>query len=473
MAQTAQGLTPEQWQRGRTGDDGQYGAGDASAGDASAGDASAGDASAGDASAGDASLSAASSRRKAALIAVAVVAVLIASGTAAFALAAGNRNSGDDLGLRHRPVALKPPECSRAAAAGPRLRAFPAVRVRGRTGKPFGVAVSSDGKAVFVVTDAAVQVYKAAGKALTYSGRSYPVGSSSRKATTATLTRDGRYLLVASDTGIKVLDAIAAENGGPNALLGTLTVPGLAKYSRAIGVAVTPDDKFAFVSLQFRDQVGVFNLGKAISHRFAAGRGYYVGSLDVGAQPVGLAMSYDGSTLYATAFRGNSAVPGILSVVDVVRATSKGQLANAVISKVTTGCYPARIVVTRDDKKVWVTARESDYLLGYSAWALRHRPERALIAKVHVGQQPIGIAIVGGGRQIVVSDSDSTTSLRRPGSLAVVDAGAALSHKQALLGYIPAGRTPHEMAASPDGRVLYVTDYDGSELQIINLRDLP
>ncbi len=107
-----------------------------------------------------------------------------------------------------------------------------------------------------------------------------------------------------------MLDAIAAEKGDQGAILGTLKVPGLTKYGRAIGVAVTPDDNFAFVSLQFRDQVGVLNLGKAIREQFDASVDYYVGSLNVGAQPVGLTMSSDGATLYATAFVGNSAVPG-------------------------------------------------------------------------------------------------------------------------------------------------------------------
>ncbi len=74
-------------------------------------------------------------------------------------------------------------------------------------------------------------------------------------------------------------------------------------------------------------EVGVFNLGKAIREQFDPSVDYYVGSLNVGAQPVGLTMSHDGTTLYATAFVGNSAVPGTLSVVDVVRATNSDQVA--------------------------------------------------------------------------------------------------------------------------------------------------
>ncbi|HET9899281.1 MAG TPA: hypothetical protein VFQ44_30515 [Streptosporangiaceae bacterium] len=104
------------------------------------------------------------------------------------------------FGPQHARVVLKPPECARAAAAGPKLKTVCAARIHRGTGKPFGIAISSDGKAVFVVTDAAVQVYEASGGTLTYSGRNYPVGSASRRATAATVTRDGRYLLVAMNS---------------------------------------------------------------------------------------------------------------------------------------------------------------------------------------------------------------------------------------------------------------------------------
>jgi DNA-binding beta-propeller fold protein YncE len=238
-------------------------------------------------------------------------------------------------------------------------------------------------------------------------------------------------------------------------------------------VAVTPDGKFAFVSLQFRDEVGVFSLAKAIREHFRRSSDYYVGALKVGAQPVGLTMSPDGDTLYATAFLGNAAVPGTLSVVDVGRATNKAQLASAVVSKVQTGCEPARVAVSQDGKTVWVTARESNYLLGYSAPALLRHPATALIAKVHIGIQPIGVAIVSGGKRIVVSDDNNTTLPPQAGTLAVVDTAAALRHKPALLGYIPAGLGPHEVVASPDGRILYVTDYVGFQLQVVSTSKLP
>jgi len=446
-----------------------------------------------------------SRRRRAVLATVAAAAVVIVGGLGGYALVSGKLfGSGDNnvVGRHHHGsqgtqgthrtqgthgtngtqgnqgtqsahALLKPPECVRTAATGTKLPGVPAVKVPGDTGQPFGIAVSSDGRAVFVVTDGAVKVYRASGETLTDSGVSYPVGSLTQKATVAVVTTDGRYLLVATDNGVKVLDATAAEKGDQNAVVGSLQVPGLTKYGRPIGVAVTPDGKFVFVSLQFRDEVGVFNLGKAIHEQFDPSGDYFVGSLNVGAQPVGLAMSHDGTTLYATAFLGNSAVPGTLSVVDVVKATDSDQIGHAVISKVKTGCFPARIAVSQDDSTVWVTARESNFLLGYSAAALRDHPDRALVAEVHVGFQPIDVALVNDGKRIVVSDDNNVATPPDDGNLAVVDTDAALARKQALLGYVPSAETPHEMALSPDGRLLYVTNYDGAQIQIINTANLP
>ncbi len=441
-----------------------------------------------------------SRRRRTVLAVLVAVAVVIVGAGGGYALVTGKFSGGDKVATGHHHhvthtspahgtqgtqgthgthvtnephVVLKPPACVRTVATGAKLHDVPAIQVPGDTGQPFGIAVSSDGKAVFVVTDSAVLVYKASGDTLTFTGKSYLVGSTSRQATTATVTPDGKYLLVASDNGIIVFDAAAAENEASNAILGSLQVPNLPKYGRAVGVAVTPDDKFAFVSLQFRDEVGVFNLGQAIREQFATTASYFVGSINVGAQPVGLTMSPDGTTLYATAWIGNSAIPGVLSVIDVGRATDSAQIAHSIVSKVKTGCFPARVAVTGDGKTLWVTTKESNFLLAYSASALRTKPGKALIAEVQVGVQPIGLALVDGGKRIVVSDDDNLASPPDDGNLAVVDTAAALGHKSALLGYIPSSQTPHEMVASPDGRLLYVTNYDGSKIQIVNVSQLP
>ncbi len=129
--------------------------------------------------------------------------------------------------------------------------------------------------------------------------------------------------------------------------------------------------------------------------------------------------------------------------------------------------------MTPDSKTVWVTARQSNYLLGYSASRLRADAANALIAKVHVGQWPIGLILVNGASRIVVSDNDGTNPPQTAHNLAVVNPSFALAGTQALLGYIPSGLTPREFALSPDGKFLYVTNRDAAKVQIVSLSKLP
>lgn len=408
---------------------------------------------------------------------VAVLVVLIGGGAAAYFVTSGNGGGGGGGKTHDQPTSLKPPVCSTVAATGKTLSvktSSAAVPTDG--GRPFSVVPSSDGKAVFVVTDTALKIFKVGpGGSLTLDPWSYPVGGNPGVATTAVLTHDGKYLLVAADNGIQVLDPVAAETGAGSANVGTLTVPGLSKDGRAIGVAVTPDDKFAFVSLQFANKVGVFDLGKALSTRDFSSD--YLGSLNAGTQPVGLTISPDGKTLYATNFVQFQAVPGTLTVFDVKKATTKGQQKAANISSVQTGCNPARVAVTSDNSTVWVTTRQSNFLLGYSASLLRTNPTKALQAKVQVGQWPIGLALVDNQARIVVSDNNgndsSPTSTSRAHNLAVVDPSAALNGRPALLGYIPSGVTPRELAVSPNGKFLYVIDRDSAQVQVVKLTSLP
>jgi DNA-binding beta-propeller fold protein YncE len=158
-------------------------------------------------------------------------------------------------------------------------------------------------------------------------------------------------------------------------------------------------------------------------------------------------------------------------VIDVAKATMHGQQQTAIIAQVKAGCAPARVAVTPDSQKVWVTARQSNVLLGYSASRLASEPAKALIAKVPVGQWPIGIAFVNGGKRIIVSDNDNVKPpLQQTGhNLAVVNPAAALAQKPALLGYINSGLQPREMVVSPDGHYLYVSERGSAKVQVVNL----
>ncbi|MDR2986299.1 MAG: protein kinase, partial [Nocardiopsaceae bacterium] len=346
---------------------------------------------------------------KSPLALVAAIAVLIGGGAAAFALTDGDgtRTNGNNGGGGPTPaVVLKPPGCSTATKTANQLPKAPLFPVPDSTGNPFGIAASKDGKTLFVVTDTSVQVFKIGSNGTpSATGFGYSITGSSRghAATSALVTPNGRYLLVGFDNGMLVYDAKAAAALSNSAFLGSLQIPGDKGYGRAVAVAVTPDNKYAFAALQFTNQVGVFNLAEALqTGNFSTA---YIGTLNVGTQPVGVAVSPDGKTLYATNFVQNFPVkPGKLTVIDIKKATTKGQQKSAVISQVTAGCNPARIAISPDSKTVWVTTRQSNEVLGYSAALLRRDPAKALTARVRVGQTPIGIVFVRNGSRLVVTD---------------------------------------------------------------------
>jgi DNA-binding beta-propeller fold protein YncE len=130
--------------------------------------------------------------------------------------------------------------------------------------------------------------------------------------------------------------------------------------------------------------------------------------------------------------------------------------------------------VTSQGDVVWVTARGSNALLGFSAAALRGPdPDHALVTDVAVGEEPVGLALVAHGRRIVVADSDRFHAPGAHPDLSLVDPTAALAGRPALLGSITAGDFPREMSLEPDGGTLLVTNYSSRQLEAIDLTTLP
>jgi DNA-binding beta-propeller fold protein YncE len=280
------------------------------------------------------------------------------------------------------------------------------------------------------------------------------------------ITPDGKYLLLASGSGAQVLSVANAEQG-VGTVLGTLSSPG---GKGAVQVAFSPTGKFAFVTLQSSGGMAVFNLKQALAGNFTTSG--YVGNVPTGSEPVGVAASPDGHWLYMTSIeKVKTAVPseGLLSVVNLRKAEVKP--ARSVVAKVTAGCSPVRVITSSNGSVVWVTARESDALLGFSAAKLRSDPAHALIAEVGVGVSPIGLSFAADGKRIVVADSDLKSIPGATPSLSVVSTSQALAGKPALLGLIKSGVLPRQFAT--EGQALLVTDNGSGKLQAINIADLP
>jgi 6-phosphogluconolactonase (cycloisomerase 2 family) len=226
-------------------------------------------------------------------------------------------------------------------------------------------------------------------------------------------------------------------------------------------VLITADTHFVFVTLENSAEMAVFNLRQALTQGFSSAD--FVGYVPLGEQPVGIAT--DGTWLYVTDFSGH------LNMLRVSQAETNP--AHALVTTAAAGCQPARAMVSADHQVIWVTARGSDALLGFSAVKLRTDPRHALIARVMVGEVPLGEAFVNHGTRIVVADSNLNALPGVPSNVAVVSTADALSGKQALLGYLPTGSVPRQFAVVPGSSTLLVTVQRAHEVEAINAGELP
>jgi DNA-binding beta-propeller fold protein YncE len=211
---------------------------------------------------------------------------------------------------------------------------------------------------------------------------------------------NGRDLVAADEGGATVLSLSQVEE--PNTptsswVRGTLSSGG----QDAIEAAVSPDDSTAFVTLESSQKMAVFNLSRA--ERSGFGPTDLVGYIPLGQLPVGIAISPNGHYLYVTSERASAEQQeGTLTTIDLRRA--EHDPAHSIISSVWAGCGPVRVVAS--DSSVYVTARESDQVLEFSAAELVSHHATAMTAHVDVGAAPVGLALVDHDHRLVVADSN-------------------------------------------------------------------
>lgn len=345
------------------------------------------------------------------------------------------------------------PVCSTEVAPGSLLSSVPTTFL-GVPGAPFGVAVSRDGRWAFVGLSGSVGVFSLT-SSTTRPVRYIPTGNQDLG---VALTPDGRYLLVADGAGgVDVIDVGQAETGEPGALVGTLNSEG----SGAIETAVSPDGRYVFVTLEDSQEMAVFDLQRALADHLRTSD--LVGMVPLEQAPVGVAIAPDHRYLYATSEAGGSPNDGTLTTIDLARAESDPS--RSVVSTVLAGCSPVRVVATRT--AVFVTARGSDALVEFSAPRLVSAPNRALRASLLVGEAPVGLALVNGGTGIVVADSNRFDVSGASANLAVVHVAA--SGALGLVGYVPSGSFPRDVAVTPGGRRALVCNYSSDQLERVKV----
>lgn len=355
---------------------------------------------------------------------------------------------------------------------------------------PFGIVPSADGCWLFVSLSSAnprspngVAVLKRSGGAIQLQ-RIVPVENGPSG---MVLTHDGQLLIAADDEFVVFLDANKLRTGDGDPVLGYMRD---GKYSGSTYVNVDADDKYLFVSDEDAGTITVTDLEKARRSGFNADS--IVGRIPTGQAPIALTFSLDGKLLYTTseaaqddwkwpvACKTEDGDPadttpkypdGAVVVVDVEKARTDP--AHAVISRVPAGCSPVRLAIMPDGKTVWVTVRNNNAVAVFDAAKLVTDPQKARIATVPVGQSPVGIIIVDSGKRVIATNSNRFAANQNVNqTLNVLDPERLAQGAAAVLGTIPAGLFPRELAPSADGKTLFLSNYNSNNIEVIDLARL-
>jgi YVTN family beta-propeller protein len=293
------------------------------------------------------------------------------------------------------------------------------------------------------------------------------------------LTHDGKMLLGTESNGLTAFDVERLESGARRPMIGGFKDEG----AESIVVAITADDRFAFVSNERTATVSVFDLAQGRRRGFHPN---LLGKIPVGEAPVGLALSPDGSRLYSTSEvapdsyhwpkefpsegdpHGQIDTPaGVLAVIDVAVATKDP--VHAVFQRTKAGSSPVRVIVSPDGARVYVTARGSNAVEVFDSAKLESVPDQSLASQVNVGSSPVGIALSVDGHFLFVANSDRFAKAGQPQSVSVIDTtkldtGVSLT--------IPAGEFPREIRMSTDGRTLVLTNFSSKTVEVVDISSM-
>lgn len=288
-----------------------------------------------------------------------------------------------------------------------------------------------------------------------------------------TISKNRKEVWVSLGPGAIVLDVEKALCGHEDAIIGELITP---MFSSATQIVLSIDESYAFISQEYgsnatqgRGGVQVFEVNR---ERNGTISGSYIGFTELQYAVNGMALSANGKNIYVTSEATLASLMhhkdrGILSVLDVEGL--KFTPSKALKVSVDAGCEPVRVAVSPDGSSVWVTARASNHLVVFDATKLTTMQHYdAQIATVQVGTSPIGLVFVNGGRQIITADSNRNNFRNATTGLTVVDIDSALSGKQNFA-RVHTGLFPRSFSLSSDGNTLLVSQFDSNAIQSINL----
>ncbi len=226
------------------------------------------------------------------------------------------------------------------------------------------------------------------------------------------------YVTNSSSNSVSVIDT------STNTVVATVAVG-----SNPVGVAITPDGTRAYVANQLSNSVSVIDTSSNT----------VVATVAVGSNPVGVAITPDGTRAYVANAFSNS-----VSVIDTPT--------NNVVATVAVGRVPNFVAITPDGTRAYVT----DFY-DYGFVSVIDTSDNTVIATVAVGGFPTGVAITPDGTRAYVATAGGS------GSVWVIDTSS-----NTVVTTVAVGTQPTGVAITPDGTRAYVANRFSNSVSVID-----
>jgi YVTN family beta-propeller protein len=191
--------------------------------------------------------------------------------------------------------------------------------------------------------------------------------------------------------------------------------------------AITPDGRYAYVTLRASNRVSVIDLGTLQE----------LTAIAVGLEPRGVAISPDGMRAYVTEASSHN-----VAVIDVIN--------NIVVGNIPVGLMPWGIALTPKGDRAYVVNRTSSTV---SAIDLA---TQTVIDVMSVDQEPVEIIVSPDGLTAYVTSTIANT---------VVPIDLATATVQPS---IPVGLFPRDLVITPDGKRIFVADSNSGTVSVID-----
>jgi DNA-binding beta-propeller fold protein YncE len=280
------------------------------------------------------------------------------------------------------------------------------------------------------------------------------------------LSPDGRFLAAATSSGVTIFDTAKLIAGASDPQVASSED---GPHAASVYAIFAPDQHLLFIANEGSASLSVYDVSGLPGHLKEIGR------IPVGVAPVGFAISIDGKYLYSTSEIGPRDWPstcttegplhpqGLLAVIDIAKAGADPS--HAMVAGVPAGCSPVRTVRSADGATLYVTARGDNMLLAFDTAKLLGDSAHARMTSATVGSAPVGVIAIKD--KVIVTNSNRFAGGDNQ-TLSVLNATDLSSRPSS----IPAGGFPRELAVTPDGNTLLVTNFTSGDLELVDLRRL-